>query len=72
VEIDYGFHRCSNCGREAFMWGVKIDKTTFICDMCVKDIDKKIEDRKDNAQRAPKSPYTFGRPQHTTPLKVKV
>lgn len=50
MEIDYGYHRCTNCGRQAFMWGWKIDNDTFLCDLCVKSMDQMIEDRKHEAE----------------------
>jgi hypothetical protein len=50
MEIDYGYHKCDNCGREEFMWGIKITKNIFVCDLCIQDINQKIEDRKEGAK----------------------
>lgn len=54
MEIDYGYHKCSNCGRQDFMWGVKFGDSTFVCDICISDIKTKIEDRKKDAQNRTK------------------
>lgn len=50
MEIDYGYHKCINCGRQDFIWGVKVDSETFICDLCIKETNEKIDDRKKDAQ----------------------
>jgi hypothetical protein len=50
MEIDYGYHKCGNCGRQEFMWGVKINGETFICDLCIREVDEKIDDRKKEAK----------------------
>lgn len=68
VEINYGYHICSNCGHEGFQWGANIDDRTFICEFCLKNIIAKVDDKKKEAENAPHFHKTFNTEHDTVPL----
>lgn len=82
VQLVYKYDKCSECGQEQFQWGAVIEYTTtrldahqqwrivtdhiFICHLCIKEMDIKLNDMIEEAKHKTalkitlKYKHTFG------------
>jgi hypothetical protein len=73
VQRLYKYDKCLECGHEGFQWGIIIEYDTvmldenkqyrihkdhvFICHLCIKSIDKKLDDMESDAKNKPSAPW---------------
>lgn len=49
TQLLHKYDKCSECGREDFMWGAIINGI-FICHACIKHLDEKLSDMEKDAE----------------------
>jgi hypothetical protein len=57
TQLLHKYTKCSECGREDFMWGAIIGDT-FICHTCLKHLDVKLDDMEEEARNKAYVPIT--------------